>query len=119
PPPDGVVPSRRRETEVRQAIASRVPLVVVGLDRAPVVAPGAALVDLQSQTAGVVRNGGLGDPECACYLSARHLGCQELANRVARAPATDGLVDLQVVPLSSPTVDGSAPDTTEVVADGL
>lgn len=116
---DGVVPGRRRQTEARQAISSRVPLVVEALNRLPVVAAGAALVDVQPETAGVVRNGGFGNPERACDVRTCHLPSQKLANRITRAPATDRLVDLHVVPRSSATVDGSAPDTTEVVTDGL
>src|SRR5437868_10372242 len=53
------VPGLVRHTERRQALSNAVPLVVVPLDQLPVVPPGAAFIDWQSQPACVIRHGWL------------------------------------------------------------
>jgi hypothetical protein len=54
PPLDRVVPRRAREPEALYALDARMACVVVALNRLPVVAPSAPVVDLESQAARVV-----------------------------------------------------------------
>jgi hypothetical protein len=55
-----------------------VPFVVVALNRLPVVAPGAALLDRLMEPPSVVADGRLGHSEPSCYLGTRQAASEQL-----------------------------------------
>src|SRR3954449_2929659 len=94
-------------------------VVVIALNRHPVVAPRAVLGQLEPEPAGMVGDRRLRDIEHAGDICSLPIALEELGDRRTSGASPDRLVDLDWRVKLLPAIDRTSPNAVRVIADRL